>query len=216
MIDYIIDINEQNCFITFNYDLFLDDAVVINNYKINYGLLGDYNLNFDSVENFPGYNRLLKGNRKPEDFDLLKLHGSLNWARCPSCNNITLSFRSNYKLILKHTCPRCKVRLVPILVPPTLKKNIDLYGIGSVWNRAEEMLSKADNLTIIGYSFPDADIEAKWLFKRALAKGGKVPILTLVEPKSEVREKIIKMFGNTVKDVIEYEKFEDYCEGRHL
>ncbi len=211
-IDYLIDINDKNCFITFNYDLFLDKAIAIN----NHGLLGDYNLDFCKVNNFPSYERFQLGNRKSEDVDILKLHGSLNWKRCPQCNRIYLDFHSDYKSIFKKTSSCCNIKLVPVLVPPTLRKNIESYGIGCLWDKADEILSVADSLTIIGYSFPDADIEAKWLFKRSVAKGGKRPNLILVEPVRKVREKLINIFGNTVSEITEYKNFKKYCEGQHL
>ena len=87
LVDYIMPVDETNCMITFNYDLFLDQAFPINNHDI----LGDYNIEFAGVENFPGYEeRVLSKRRKKEDVDILKLHGSLNWARCPHCQRLFL------------------------------------------------------------------------------------------------------------------------------
>lgn len=209
LIDNVITLTDHNCFISFNYDLFLDKAVSINNHSI----LGDYNLEFVSVEHFASYKRIQNGKRTEKDVDILKLHGSINWARCPVCNEIYLEYFSRYRSIFEKTCKRCGKRLIPILVPPTLRKQIEEYGIGCLWDRAEEILSMADNIIIIGYSFPDVDTEAKWLFKRSLVKGGKKPTLTLVEPNTDTRKKIIGMFGNTVGEVFPpFHKFEDYIE----
>jgi len=46
LVDYIMPVGEINCMITFNYDLFLDKAVSINNHDI----LGDYNIEFAGVD----------------------------------------------------------------------------------------------------------------------------------------------------------------------
>jgi len=211
LVDYIMPVNETNCVITFNYDLFLDKAVRIN----NHGIMGDYNIEFAGVEHFARYEeRVLSKRRKKEDVDILKLHGSLNWARCPHCPGVFLRSFWRYKQILSQTCSLCRNdRLVPVLVPPTSLKQMDIPELLGVWNRAEYFLERADTLTVIGYSFPDADIEAKWLFKRAIAKNPGRPALTLVEPESYVREKVINFLGRFFQDEpVFFDTFKNYCE----
>jgi len=212
LIDYIIHVGETNCMISFNYDLFLDQAVSINNHNI----LGDYNIEFAGVENFAGYRRLLSKQRKKGDVDLLKLHGSLNWARCPQCQRLFLAYFREYRHIFSQSCSLCgNDQLFPVLVPPTLlkEKEIDIPELVGIWNRAEHLLERTDNLTIIGYSFPDADLEAKWLFKRAIARNQGTPSLTLVEPDPAVRQKVLDFLGNFFQENISFfSTFEQYCE----
>jgi len=210
LVDYIMPVDETNCMITFNYDLFLDWAVSRNNHD----LLGDYNIEFADVEHFPSYERLHLKQRREDDVDLLKLHGSLNWARCPHCLGLFLAYFRRYRQITDQSCPSCgNAHRVPVLVPPTLKKQMDIPELQCVWDRAEHFLERADTLTIIGYSFPDADIEAKWLFKRAIANNPWRPTLTLVEPKSDVREKVRRFLGHFFQeDPVPFETFEEYCE----
>ncbi|MGA9350749.1 MAG: SIR2 family protein [Anaerolineae bacterium] len=210
LVDYIMHVDEINCMITFNYDLFLDQAMSIN----NHGILGDYNIEFAEVENCPGYERLLSKQRRKEDVDLLKLHGSLNWARCPHCQRLFLAYFRRYRQISDQSCLSCgNAHLVPVLVPPTLLKQMDIPELVGMWHRAEHFLERADTLTVIGYSFPDADIEAKWLFKRAIANNPWRPTLTLVEPKSDVREKVLSFLGHFFQeDPVPFGTFEEYCE----
>jgi hypothetical protein len=209
LVDYLIDVNDQNCFVSFNYDLILDEAVSINNHD----LLGDYNLDFVGVENYNDYEkRILGGQRSQKDIDILKLHGSMNWRRCTNCKKFYLAFYSDYKSSQKRSCKYCGNSLSPVLVPPTYKKQIEEYGIVHLWDKASAFLTNADHITIIGYSFPNADIEAKWLFKRSLAQAMKKPRLTLVEPCLDIREKIVGIFDNTVDEISCFETFEDYCE----
>ena len=99
----------------------------------------------------------------------------------------------------------------PVLVPPTLRKDIGGNGIDVLWEKAEAALASADEITIIGYSFPDADIEAKWLFKRAIAKGGKKPSLTIVDKSPDVQKKILAFFGKTIADARCLPDFETYA-----
>ncbi|MBI3467057.1 MAG: SIR2 family protein [Planctomycetes bacterium] len=209
LIDYRISLEDQNCFITFNYDLFLDEAVSINNHD----LLGDYNLRFAEVHYFPDYReRFLEGNRLSKDVDILKLHGSLNWSRCSVCNALFLAYHDTYKAVRKRQCPTCGRSLKPVLVPPTHRKELEGYGIGRIWEKAAESIERADTITVIGYSFPDADIEAKWLFKSSVARGGKKPKLVLVDPSRSTRLRIAGLFAKTVREGPEFECFEQFCE----
>lgn len=209
LVDYGLDFSDRNSFITFNYDLLLDKAVSIN----DRGLLGDYAVPFVSVSHFDGYNRILRKKRLPRDVDILKLHGSLNWAVCSQCNSPHLAYYYRYKRLPQEHCSLCKGLLAPVLVPPTYRKDIGRYTfLAKVWEKAEEMIREADEITIVGYSFPDADIEAKWLFKRALLGRGKRPMLVLVEPASVVRSKVRGIFLHTVENCVEYENFMEYCK----
>jgi len=218
LVDYIMPVDETNCMITFNYDLFLDQAVSINNHDI----LGDYNIEFAGVENFPGYEeRVLSKRRRKDDVDILKLHGSLNWARCPHCQGLFLAYFRSYRQIFEQSCPSCgHGQLLPVLVPPTFLKRMYMplersqaHALVRVWRRAECFLERADTLTIIGYSFPDADIEAKWLFKRAIARNAGRPALTLVEPNPVVRRKVLNFLGHFFQEApIFFKTFEEYCD----
>jgi hypothetical protein len=210
LIDYVINPNDRNCFITFNYDLFLDGAVTVN----NYGLVGDYNLPFSSTQNFSSYDRIINSQREDKDVDILKLHGSMNWTRCLNCGNIYLKYHNRYRFIFNEKCPSCNNFLSPILVPPTFRKNIESYGIINLWDKADDLISKADQLIIIGYSFPDADLEAKWLFKKALVKGNKRPSLTIVDPSNEIQNKIKGFFSNTISDVDHHDSFNTYIDSK--
>src|SRR5206468_1170950 len=62
----------EHTFITFNYDLLLDVALARQSRQIDYGL--------------PGYDDDFV--RTDRTVSLLKLHGSINWARCHVCGQI--------------------------------------------------------------------------------------------------------------------------------
>ena len=201
-----IDRCARNCFISFNYEDFLDRALWFPQPPV----CADYSMPFMHVE-WPQYDRMLREGFSPERADLLKLHGSLNWAKCKKCGFQLFPY-TTYRRIFSLPCVQCSASLSPVLVPPTLRKKLKEYGIGHLWDKADQAISAADNITIIGYSFPDADIEAKWLFKRAVAKGGKKPSLTIVDPCERVRKKILEFFGKTVGHTVLVENFETYVE----
>lgn len=212
LVNNLLDIREKNCFITFNYDLLLDKALSLNIHH----LLGDYNLDFATVNDYAAYERISNKNRAENDVDILKLHGSLNWAHCPSCREIHLTHYQTYKFTFKKMCRKCKTALSPLLIPPAYRKHSERYGLDRLWKKAADILSIADSITIIGYSFPDGDVEVKWLFKRSLARGQKKPKLILAEPSSSVRQKITGLFGNKIKEVVAFKNFEQFCLGSPL
>jgi SIR2-like domain len=209
LIDYGLNISDRNSFITFNYDLLLDKAVSIN----DRGLLGDYAVPFVSVSHFDPYGRILRNGRLPGDVDILKLHGSLNWAVCTECNAPHLAYYYKYRRLPQAHCSICHALLAPVLVSPSYRKDLGKYSfLANVWQKAEEMIGQADEIVIIGYSFPEADMEAKWLFKKALIGRGNHPRLLLIEPLPTVREKISRFFLDTVDIGGEYENFTEYCK----
>ena len=127
-------------FVTFNYDLALDQVLFCKNLSFGYCLSA----------------------RDPRPtYPLLKLHGSINWGRCQKCKDIVpyqfnqLSFRSldgvqhvRYDLgsrirIGKLTHCEKPVHDTPVLVPPTWGKASDQREIARVWKRAAQELSLA-------------------------------------------------------------------------
>jgi NAD-dependent SIR2 family protein deacetylase len=199
-----IDKDALNVMISFNYDLLLDRSLAINNEDV----FPDYSLRFSHIVNFNRYKYLQR------NVPFLKLHGSLNWGYCAKCDSMTLYSFERYENLLKEICLTCGNRLTPVLIPPTYLKNIGFSQLPLLWDQAEKLLQRADEITIIGYSFPDADIEAKWLFKKSLARNSNKPILTIVEPNEQVRDKIQFFLGNFFRNKpLCFDRFEEYCEG---
>lgn len=209
LVDYGLNISDQISFITFNYDLLLDKAVSINDRD----LIGDYAVPFAKVFNFDRYERILRNKRLPSDVDILKLHGSLNWAVCTACSAPHLAYYWRYTRLPQFHCSCCQALLAPVLVPPSYRKSIGKYPfLADVWRKAQEVVGQADEIIVIGYSFPEADLEARWLFKKALFGRRHRPKLFVVEPEQAVREKIRSFFLDTVEICREYENFIAYCK----
>jgi NAD-dependent SIR2 family protein deacetylase len=158
-------------FITFNYDACLEFALVKNGVGVDYGLREPF-LDPDEM-------------RYQAVVPVLKLHGSINWARCTKCTSIVpteidpwrrahfidIMDQPNYlKLELgsriagkQHSCGSA-LDPVPILVPPTWNKAADTGDLREVWKRAAQELASADNIVVIGYSFPVTDTFFRYLF----------------------------------------------------
>jgi NAD-dependent SIR2 family protein deacetylase len=154
---------KNTVFISTNYDILIDNAVA-SLYPNN---LLDYGIDFT---NFYNPNDWIRPDESA--IKLYKIHGSLNWIFCPTCNNITLTPREKgvyTRLVLKtkaSKCSSCKSTIVPIIVPPTYFKDMSNVFLSLVWNKAEQALRNVDHIVFCGYSFPDADIHIKYLLKR--------------------------------------------------
>jgi hypothetical protein len=121
--------------------------------------------------------------------DFMKLHGSLNWARCPDekcdgiqvCNVLELAktFRHTgmsafaepvtldvLRSVEGSTCPVSKQSCVghPLIVPPTWSKTQHYQRIARVWKRAAQNLSDAENIVVIGYSLTPTDQSFAYLY----------------------------------------------------
>lgn len=119
---------------------------------------------------------------------LLKLHGSLNWLYCGTCQRLDIG-ASESRLYLKalkklvgsgqgledfylgptSLCAGCGTALHALLVAPSHLKNYGNPHLTQVWYRAERLLREADRAVFVGYSLPDDDVEVVYLLKRGLA-----------------------------------------------
>ena len=116
---------------------------------------------------------------------VIKLHGSLNWSRCITCNGMIVSWpmahllqrfpihRSgepytvigNHAFIqvtssmsgLIHTCRSSLENDAPVIVPPTWEKANHDQGFENMWAHAARHLAQAENIIVIGYSLPPSD-----------------------------------------------------------
>ncbi len=144
--------------ITFNYDLALEKSLDLSN-----DLRGRWHYPF-----------IFSSTTRGEGVKIIKLHGSLNWKSTgPNLTNIDTDYLLEPvpQKINKTECSQAAI------IPPTaLKEEINLpkdqppilQGLfNSLWRLALEEISSADNLIIIGYSFPLLDAHADWLFRIA-------------------------------------------------
>lgn len=157
-------------FITFNYDTCLEFGLVRRSIGVDYGLDEPF---IDPAED-----------RYPLRVPVLKLHGSINWAHCPKCDKIVPTeidpWRSVTTIELMDT-PVLRLNLgsriagkhhgcgmpfdpEPVIVPPTWNKSASTRGLEKVWQRAAAEIGSAENIIVIGYSFPKTDMFFKYLF----------------------------------------------------
>ena len=90
------------------------------------------------------------------------------------------------------------IESMPVIIPPVKNKSYDFYGdlFPTIWNKAEEILSQAETIYILGYSFPVTDTSSSELFKKAFIKRNTIPNIVIVNPKpDEIAHKFKSEFG---------------------
>ncbi|WP_407282369.1 SIR2 family protein [Methanolobus sp. WCC1] len=181
---------EKYSFISLNYDILLDNALTN---------LGEGNTPIDLDYGFRFRNQEKRHENKREDKDtwyiprekkvfLFKLHGSLNWLYCQTCNSIKITPKEKGVMkIYTHSehcdSPSCKGKSEqkPIIVPPTFTKAYDNPFLVSIWLQAEKILQNATRVYFIGYSMPEADIHIQYLLKKSLFRqNGNEPKIIVV------------------------------------
>jgi len=155
--------------ITFNWDITIDRAMIQEQARVDYG--------------FPEH----WGKQSGSPHSLLKLHGSLNWKYCRECNRVdyldekekaTESLLGRSRL----TCPKDESHNPEILmIPPVLAKLTDEHSImETVWRRAFEVLSRAKRVLIVGYSFPETDLQSRILINRGLTEARDLDVICVI------------------------------------
>lgn len=166
--------------ISLNYDIIADNAIS-----------GWNEHNRDDRKPFPDYmcDIMTDAYRDKKGVgQLLKLHGSLNWLYCPSCNRLDVGISrsgSRFAKVLAdlyqeenleerlschgRPCRSCNSEVQPVMISPTYFKDYRNPHISRIWYEADQVLRKAGRVIIIGYSLPDDDLDVLYLLKRGLS-----------------------------------------------
>jgi hypothetical protein len=150
----------------------------------NYDYALDYALSFNGIP--PDY--CLSETKKGGAIPLIKLHGSLNWARCAKCGEIIpwnvrdYLAKTNAGLIThistqpihfgigaqlrKSGIKHCEIDIEPdpVIVPPTWNKTEYHQALSGVWSHAALELSNATSIFVSGYSLSETDLFFRYLF----------------------------------------------------
>jgi hypothetical protein len=121
--------------------------------------------------NFPG-------RAAPDGYSIVKITPTFPWTKAGSA-------------------PDTGLVSMPLIIPPVKKKSYEFFGdlFKSLWSKAEEALAVADEVVIIGYSFPKTDVQSEELFRRAFARRSVLPTVTILDPNpSGVAERMSRDF----------------------
>lgn len=119
---------------------------------------------------------------------LYKLHGSTNWMRCGLCDRIYINPGVDIAIYSYQRKPsdnnRCHCGHSPLeaaIVSPSFVRDGHSRNIEGVWQAALDWLRTADDWIVVGYSFPDEDLNIRSLFARAFASRSKKPYVTAIQ-----------------------------------
>jgi hypothetical protein len=176
--------------ISTNYDLVADAALMsLSVSRVPPGALPHYHCDIANITSEPD---------EPRFGSLLKLHGSLNWLFCRTCQRLVLGATDSTKYLtifqkiatpdLRSSftadgapCEVCGHALRPLLVAPSHLKDYRNPHLSQVWYEAQRVLRQSDRVVFIGYSLPDDDVEVVYLLKRSLAHIKDPKQITVVE-----------------------------------
>lgn len=97
---------------------------------------------------------------------------------------------------------------MPVIIPPIKQKEYSLFGdlFGKLWKKAEESLVKANNIVIIGYSFPKTDYRTDELFKKAFCQRSTKPKIVIINPEpDQIKQRFMYDYGID-EELIQVEK----------
>ncbi len=140
--------------ITFNWDHVIEWLLLTEFGRLNYSLDNPKKIDIST-----GDISTKKGGK------LLKLHGSANWLWCMNPNHPIHVYNSwQAQKVRLGSCKRCHNPLEKLIVPPVWHKREYAERIGELWEIAADELCRANRIVIIGYSLPDLDLSAHYLF----------------------------------------------------
>lgn len=149
----------------------------------------------------------------------LKLHGSLDWLRCPTpgCRNHVNIFCCGTSSLAdgqapSRPCRFCGAALETMIVPPIAVKPLEDRGrIAFLWNLALRELRRAANIAFIGVSLAPTDLELRWLIREALSSESKSRVqVQIINPNQSHRNAISSIIPSCPHDMTEYSELEEY------
>ncbi|MGA2266083.1 MAG: SIR2 family protein [Phycisphaerae bacterium] len=152
-----------------------------------------------------------KGNPAPQashsDTTLVKLHGSLNWFYCETCQEVQLvelrsmvqqyeEDKSPYPVI--GICKACGGQRRGLLVPPLAIKFDVAPQLTSLLEEAKNAFELAEIITVVGFSFAEADL----YISRMLLKSMQTKLtqkIIIIDPSGDVCERVRRKFKTSIR-----------------
>jgi len=235
-LECINKVNKNVSIITMNYDTLLDESFdflypnqALIDYCINFMNYEDY----DKIDAFNWWDNPREpvsvwGNKIPTPIKIIKIHGSLNWKYCNCCNQVLLtpwdtaidlisqgfkgrigaSCENPEKIVFDLKCPNDQTPFDTFIVPPSHIKELNHPAISKLFDEAALEIRKTKKIIFVGYSFPEADVHIKALFKKNISDDTEIEV---VDPFLNDRTKS-NYKSITNKTVFVNDSFENYIE----
>jgi hypothetical protein len=125
----------------------------------------------------------------------LKLHGSADTVFCKNthCRTYMMPFRTK-NAASDHYCGACYEKVVPYLIPPVQNKPIRNFPyIRRSWMLASQLIYRAEEVVIWGYSLPETDHWSRWLINHIWKEGASCKKLIIINPEVASYSRIKKV-----------------------
>lgn len=228
--------NKNVSIITMNYDTLLDESFdflypskALIDYCINFMNYEEY----DKIDAFNWWDNprqpvTIWDNQIPSPIKIIKIHGSLNWKYCNCCNQVLLtpwdtkidlvaqgfkgrigaSCENPEEIVFDLKCPNDDTPFDTFIVPPSHIKDLNHPAISKLFDEAAIEIRKTKKIVFVGYSFPEADVHIKALFKKNILDETEIEVVDpYLNDKIESNYKSISLNVVFVKD-----SFENYIE----
>ena len=166
-----------------------------------------YKISFNKEINFEGYEK------NYQNILILKPHGSLNWALCPKCSSMHLSWSKRYDHIFNEKCGKCEGYLKPVLIPPTRAKKFN-GPLKELWDIAAEKIKSAHEIAIVGLSLNDFDTEVLDHLIYHIASNHNRPRLLIADPCAMDRyckiKELTSLEESHFEEVVLFKNFKDF------
>lgn len=186
--------NPGSAIVTTNYDCCMDLA------------LQESSVVFSYLVEFA--NQKEKAHQKNEIVSLIKLHGSLNWFYCGTCQQVNqinfgktveeyLRDENTYSVIA--VCKECGGQRRGLLVPPLAMKFDASPPLTPLIEKAQDNFSKADLIVVVGFSFAEADMYISRMLTKSMQRNEKVRVIVF-DPDFDVVQKLRRQLSLRITD----------------
>jgi SIR2-like protein len=137
---------------------------------------------------------------------VLKLHGSIGWHQ--ASNNFYLRYDNYLQYLINHNIqdvaapPGHGPHNDPVMLYPSYLKQLDNPILLSIWEEARKALESATSITIVGYSFPSADVAIRALLLPVRTNTATIKIVSTSADNSEENKRWRDYFKTSGKEPI--------------
>lgn len=207
--------NDEYGFISFNYDLLLDKALMD---ILEKDIYVDYGIRFanETISQPPFEHWDSPG---PKRIRYLKPHGSFNWMHCPTCNSMYITgvkesriFSTGYLHTVEH-CLKDQTELSYVMHPPSLyfKTHRNIY-LQLVWKQTYDLLVEADHIYFIGYALKNADVWMKYMLKKSQFQTEKKYYVINPQPAQQLQPTFERLLGPITYHQQDFSTFVDHIQ----
>ena len=198
--------SQPRTIISTNYDIILEQEIFTRMPKNGKQVWSDRDPLYELVDFGFSHRTIFKGTvvHRPKSplVSIFKLHGSLNWLKCPACGFIYINkYGTIYDLAFiesRTTDASCHCGfwpLQPVIVAPSMVRSVQNPNLLATWQAALKALRTADQWIIIGYSLPPEDLAIRSILMRAYNGRGKKPTVRVIQhasaPETKARYELL-------------------------